>query len=121
MTSSDLDNHNPFVFLCKLWLVHTSDANGSANSSSRKYRVDNFKANSNAKGTDAKSLAHALHLSLPLPLTGDNRDKADALKKLKCAYLPVLAFALNVCAPVLLCACVSVCVASVSQPLGPLI
>ena len=114
MTSSDLDNHNPFVFLCKLWLVHTSDANGSANTSSRKYRVDNFKANSNAKGTEAKSLAHALHLSLPLPLTGGNRDKANALEKLKCAYLPVLAFALNVCAPVLLCACVSVCVASVS-------
>ena len=123
MTSSDLDNHNPFVFLCKLWLVHTSEANGSANTSSRKYRVDNFKANSNAKGTDAKSLARALHLSLPLPLplTGDNRDKANAFKKLKCAYLPVLAFALNVCAPVLLCACVSICVASVSQPLGPLI
>ena len=121
MTSSDLDNHNPFVFLCKLWLVHTSDANGSANTSSRKYRVDNFKANSNAKGTDAKSLVHALHLSLPLPLTGGNRDKADALKKLKCAYLPVLAFALNVCAPVLLCARVSICVSSVSQPLGPLI
>ena len=123
MTSSDHDNHNPFVFLCKLWLVHTSDADGSANTSSRKYRVDNFKVNSSAKGTDAKSLAHALHFSFPLPLTGGNRDKANALKKLKCAYLPVLAFALNVrvCAPVLLCACVSVCVASVSQPLGPLI
>ena len=69
----------------------------------------------------AKSLARALHLSLPLLLTGGNRDKADALKKLKCAYLPVLALALNVCAPVLLCARVSICVASVSQPLGPLI
>ena len=83
--------------------------------------MDNFKANSSANaGTGAKSLAHALHLSLPLPLTGGKRDKPNALKKLKCAYLPVLAFAFNVCAPVLLCACVSVCVASVSQPLGPL-
>lgn len=36
-------------------------------------------------------------------------------------YLPVLALALNVCAPVLLCARVSICVASLSQPLGPLI
>ena len=121
MTSSDHDNHNPFVFLCKLWLVHTSDANGSANTSTRKYRVDNFKANSSANaGTDKKSLAQALHFSLPLPMTGGNRDKANALEKLKCAYLPVLAFALDVCAPVLLCVCVSVCVASVRQPLGPL-
>ena len=96
MTSSDLDNHNPFVFLCKLWLVHTSDANGSANTSSRKYRVDNFKANSNAKGTVAKSLAHALHLSLPLPLTGGNRDKANACSCF-CVERVCTGFALCMC------------------------
>ena len=106
MTSSDLDNHNPFVFLCKLWLVHTSDANGSANTSSRKYRVDNFKANSNAKGTDAKSLAHALHLSLPLPLTGGNRDKANALKKAEMRVSPCSCFCVErVCTGFALCMC----------------
>ena len=93
MTSSDHDNHNPFVFLCKLWLVHTSDANGSANTSTRKYRVDNLKANSSPNaGTDAKSLAHALHLCLRLPLTGGNRDKANAFKKAKMRVSPCSCF-----------------------------
>ena len=106
MTSSDHDNHNPSVFLCKLWLVHTSEANGSANTSSRKYRVDNFKANSSTKGPDAKSLAHAFVLAFAFDRWQQRQSRR--FKKAEMRVSPCSCFCVErVCTGFALCMCFS--------------